>query len=406
MREGWKEIEFGQIATFRNGLNYSKSNHGEGCKIISVSDFKDRFKPIYDTLGEINPKGIVRDNHYLLAGDILFVRSNGNKNLVGRSLFIDENCGVVFSGFCIRARFTSKDILPLFYAYFCQTTIFRKLISNASGGTNIQNLNQSILNKVKVFLPPLQTQKKIASILSAYDDLIENNLRRIQLLEEQAQQTYEEWFVRIRFPGFETAEWNEETGLPVGWRKVKLKDFAEINKMTLKKGFQENIKYIDIASVSTNRINSFTEYNYNKAPGRAKRILRHGDIIWSCVRPNRKSYAVVWKPEENLIASTGFCVISPKQLPTSYLYHYLTTDSFVNYLTNLAGGAAYPAVKSIDFEDADIIVPGIELITKYDNKIKGNLESSWNLQNQNRLLKEARDLLLPRLMMGMIDVEN
>lgn len=279
-------------------------------------------------------------------------------------------------------------------------------IKQISQGAAQDNLSMEKLRTIKFDVPPLKTQRKIAAILSAYDDLIENNLKRIALLEEQAQQTYEEWFVRFRFPGHESVEIDEESGLPEGWEKKRLNEVAKLNSMSLKKDFKGRIKYIDIASVSIGKVDSTITYNFSNAPGRAKRIVQHGDIIWSCVRPNRKSHSVIWNPENNLIASTGFCVISPKYLPTSYLLKYLTTDSFVAYLTNLAGGAAYPAVKTEDFRDAEVVVPKKTIVDKFDNIFKNSLDISSNLQTQNHLLKEARDILLPRLMGGMIDADN
>lgn len=302
---------------------------------------------------------------------------------------------------------TNPEIADPRFVYYClsKDDFFDFMMAGANG-TKMPRGNKQSIPQYKLELPPLTTQRKIASILSAYDDLIENNLKRIKLLEEKAQLTYEEWFVRMKFPGHETTPINEESGLPEGWELKKLSSISHINKRSIRKGFEGVIKYIDIASVSRDSINSTTEYQYNLAPGRAKRIVSHGDIIWSCVRPNRRSHSVIWNPEENLIASTGFCVITPSTLPTSYLYRFLTTDEFVAYLTNRAGGAAYPAVKSIDFEEADIVVPSQDILKRYDEHFRNVFGLVWNLQRQNQLLKEARDILLPRLMTGMIDVES
>ncbi len=286
-------------------------------------------------------------------------------------------------------------------APYCQANI-----KAYGSGSTVEHMRVPDSKKIKLKLPPLPTQKKIASILSAYDDLIENNLKRIKLLEEKAQKTYEQWFVRMQFPGHETTPINAGTGLPEGWCSKRLDEVAKINANSIKKGFNEKIEYIDIASVSPGQINKTTSFEFTDAPGRAKRIMLHGDIIWSCVRPNRKSYAYIWNPENNLIASTGFCVISPKSLPTSYLLQFVTTDSFVGYLNNRAGGAAYPAVKAIDFKEAKVVVPSTEMVNKYNNVFGGNLELKWALQEQNHYLKEARDILLPRLMTGMVDVDK
>lgn len=254
-------------------------------------------------------------------------------------------------------------------------------------------------------MPPISIQTKIASILSPYDDLIENNLKRIKLLEELAQRTYEEWFVKFKVNG-EQLEINGETGLPEGWEKKRLDEVASINSKSVKKDFEGLLKYVDISSVSTGRIDSWIEYDFTNAPGRARRIVNHGDIIWSCVRPNRKSYSMIWNPEINLIVSTGFAVITPISLPSSYLYQFLTTDTFVSYLTNLATGATYPAVTSQAFEDAEITIPNRVLVESFDLKFRPSIDLIWNLTKQNQFLKEARDILLPRLMVGAIDIDR
>jgi len=164
----WKEVRLGEIATFRNGLNYNKDNFGSGIKVINVSDFKDNSFPEYSKIGELDKSVIRTDNDLLLENDILFVRSNGNRELVGRSLFIKNLLEPIsFSAFTIRLRFTATNIEPLFFSHFFNSQTFRKKLSSQSIGTNINNLNQDILNNLHIPLPPLPTQQRIAAILSA-----------------------------------------------------------------------------------------------------------------------------------------------------------------------------------------------------------------------------------------------
>jgi type I restriction enzyme S subunit len=133
-------------------------------------------------------------------------------------------------------------------------------------------------------------------------------------------------------------------------------------------------------------------------------VVKHGDIIWSCVRPNRRSHAVIWNPPENLIVSTGFAVITPVAAMTSFIYYATTTDAFVGYLENHARGAAYPAVVAADFERALILVPSKQLLKSFDEIVEPMLSQIHNLHLQNQKLRAARDLLLPRLMSGDIAV--
>lgn len=284
-----------------------------------------------------------------------------------------------------------------FVKYLFDATIKARARQFSQGATQ-DNLSQEKLLSLEFDVPPVAEQSRIADILSAYDDLIENNRRRMGLLEESARLLYREWFVRLRFPGHEHTPIVD--GVPEGWERKTLGEVTHINQRNIANAFDGEIEYIDIASVSRNSVNETTTYDFRDAPGRARRIVRHGDIIWSCVRPNRRSHAVIWQPAENVVASTGFVVISPKSLPTSFLYQAVTTDLFVGYLENHAKGAAYPAVVSGDFERATILVPPTALLTAFDDFSEPLLWQAQNLRLQNQKLRTARDLLLPRLMSG------
>ncbi|MEI6293730.1 MAG: restriction endonuclease subunit S [Methanomicrobiales archaeon] len=409
-RSTWPLVHFGEIAEFRNGLNFTKENFGKGIKVIGVSDFQDYIIPRYDELVEINPEGVVKNEDFLKEGDILFVRSNGNRNLIGRNLFL--KCvreRIAHSAFTIRARLISKNADPRFYAYLFRSSLIRETMSAQGSGTNINNLNQRILSDMEVPIPPFQTQQKIAAILSAYDDLIENNTRRIKILEEMAQDIYREWFVHFRFPGHEGVRMVEsELGLvPEGWEILPLKNIAEINSESVKRNQEpKEIGYIDIASVSTGRIDNINWMKFSDAPGRARRIVHHGDIIWSMVRPNRKSYCLIIEPDPNTIVSTGFAVIRCKKIPYTFLYHSLTKNDFVSYLTNNATGAAYPAVKTEDFENAKIVFPSNILLEQFHKIIEPFYSVIQNLSMKNTNLRRSRDLLLPKLIRGEIDVSD
>ncbi|WP_179348755.1 restriction endonuclease subunit S [Winogradskyella pacifica] len=400
--------------TFINGGSWTANEYADsGYPVLKVSNF-DKASISYNELSYLQESSFGKyKKNELKLHDIVIATVGSHPSLInsaaGRCITVPKDAvGLLLNQNALCLRSNNLDFIDQRYlGYLCKSQLFQHFIQQrGKGAANQMRIPIGGIKSFEIDFPEIETQRKIASILSGYDDLIENNLKRIKLLEEQAQQTYEEWFVRFKFPGYEDVDIDAVSGLPVGWDLKKLNEVSKINSKSLKKDFKGKIKYIDIASVSIGKIDSTTTYGFSEAPGRAKRIVQHGDIIWSCVRPNRKSHSVIWNPEDNLIASTGFCVISPKSLPTSYLLKYLTTDSFVAYLTNLAGGAAYPAVKAIDFKDADVVVPSKNLLDKFDNKFRKVLEVSNNLQNQNQHLKEARDILLPRLMSGMIDLNS
>lgn len=223
----WDKVKLGNVAEFSNGINFGKEAYAKGIKLISVSNFGNRFSPEYDSLEEIKDD-VVRESDLLHNGDIIFVRSNGNKELIGRCMLIkDLPDKVTYSGFCIRARLkdTTKND-PVFWTYHFKNQAFRKAMSGTAIGANIQNLSQGRLSAYEAVIPDIDSQRRIAEILSTYDNLIENNQKQIKLLEEAAQRLYKEWFVDFRFPGYEDVKIVD--GVPEGWRKQKISDFGEI----------------------------------------------------------------------------------------------------------------------------------------------------------------------------------
>lgn len=292
--------------------------------------------------------------------------------------------------------------------FLCELLGLSSLKDRLDSGSAQSQITINSLEPFRIKLPCLSIQQKIAAILSAYDDLIENNLKRIKLLEEMAQITYEEWFVRLKFPGHKTTPLDSETGLPVGWYEAEITAISFINANSIKtKDAPETIKYIDIASADTGFYQEPEAMSFAEAPSRARRKVNFGDTIFSTVRPNRKTYSLILEDDPMLVASTGFAVLTPK-IEGTFPFVYLTVanQSFVDRAVAVAGGAAYPAINQNDFEKIKIIKPDDALIKLFSEKVINNFIAKRTLIKQNQLLKEARDILLPRLMTGMIDVEQ
>jgi type I restriction enzyme S subunit len=296
-----------------------------------------------------------------------------------------------------------------FIFYLFNSKPVRQQIRGSASGTKIRHTAPSRIAEVKVSNPPLPIQQRIAGILSAYDELIENSQRRIKILEAMARALYREWFVHFRFPRYEDIPRVPSPlgEIPQGWEVKKLSAVAKVNRAQINaRGAPEELHYIDISSVSPGQIDSTTTYAYAAAPGRARRVVQHGDILWSCVRPNRRSHAQVMHPEPNTIASTGFAVLTATGVPFTFLYCATTTDDFVSYLINNATGAAYPAVTAPTFDRADLLVPSSELLKKFGDATIPIAEEVYTLQRQIQNLRRTRDLLLPRLLSGQIHIDT
>jgi len=382
----WEKVEISQLGDVVTGNTPPRKNpelYGDFIPFIKPTDIEidRRFTPnpeeCYSELGfekyrkSLIPKG---------ATCVVTIGSIGKKITQAiTDCFINQAVNAVIANENYNADF-------IFYLLKNNLDKVKGLDSGTSSGR--ENVSKSSFSSIEVkVVKHLPTQRKIASILAAYDDLIENNLRRIKLLEEKA---------FLRYKGIVKSEKLE---------KLKLSKVAILNEDSLKTTSSlDKLIYVDIASVSTGSIDNKTEFDINEAPGRAKRILKHQDIIWSCVRPNRKSYSFVWKPEENLIASTGFAVITAKTIPATFLYQLVTANEFVNYLENHAKGATYPAVTASDFEEATIQVASDLIMKEYNEEVYQCFELKHILEKQNIKLREARDILLPKLMNGQIEV--
>lgn len=187
MLEGWEQYRLGEITSFKNGLNFTRAEVGEVIKIVGVSDFKNKAKlDSTDQLATIQVSAAVRDNELLKSGDLLFVRSNGNKALIGRCLYfpvVQER--LAFSGFTIRGRVKTAVLDPLFASYLMRSQLVLDQIFLGGSGTNISNLSQEILANIVVQVPCLIEQQRIAQVLSTWDQAIEATERLLSNTERQ-----------------------------------------------------------------------------------------------------------------------------------------------------------------------------------------------------------------------------
>lgn len=384
----WKKVKIKDIAILDNSINFNKSAYASGIKIIGVSDFKDRFSPDFSTLQEVKEE-IVRSEDYLQPGDILFVRSNGNRDLVGRCMLIDKNILSTFSGFCIRLRINDKNTYnPYFFTYHFKAPLFRKSIAGSAIGANIQNLSQNRLGNYELNIPEYFIQCRIAEILFRYDSLIENYQKQIKLLEEAAQRLYKEWFVDLRFPGYEKTKIVD--GVPEGWEKKKVGDLLCKVQRTrqVPATYYQRTGLIPIIDQGKDYIAGYTNDNgclvkVDDIPyiifGDHTRILKYINFSFA------KGADGV-----QLIMSNNH-----RRMPQSLLYASLVNIDLSNY--SYARHFKY-------LKEQVILLPSEDLSKKYDDVVSFFYRDIKNLRKQMCNITEARDRLLPKLMSGEIEV--
>jgi len=169
--EGWVERPLGEMAMFRNGINFTKSSRGESVKIVGVKDFQQNFWAPLAGLDAVTTEGTLPDSDTLQEGDLLFVRSNGNMELIGRSILVGKVADkITHSGFTIRARFNCKGVVPKFVCRFLKSNTARRKMIDSGIGTNIKSLNQATLSSLVVPLPSTVEQTRLAKQLEAIED--------------------------------------------------------------------------------------------------------------------------------------------------------------------------------------------------------------------------------------------
>ena len=244
-------------------------------------------------------------------------------------------------------------------------------------------------------IPPFTEQQTIAGVLGALDDKIELNRRMNETLEALAQTIFKSWFVDT------TA-----TKLPKAWRFAKISELCEINSWTLsKKDALDHVEYVEISEVSRGNIGNIKPYERGEEPSRARRRLRHGDTVLSTVRPDRGSYFLCLNPSPNLIASTGFAVLTPTKAPWSFIHAAMTQTDTFQYLGQHADGGAYPAVRPEVIGALEVPWPDTtEIPDKFHRACASLYERAEHNRRETRTLAALRDALLPKLLSGELRV--
>lgn len=411
---------------------------GKYYDIISGYAFKSKdLKDVDDIpvvkIGNIsNGKNIVRENlqyvsndllkinkkYHIEKGDVLISLTGSHMNqpnsIVGRSCrsydkqvyLLNQRAGKVLR----------KEDFSLDYIYYVlQTKAMKEMIvCRAYGAANQVNVSPSSITDIKWNFPSVSAANRIASILSTYDTLIENNTKRIRLLEKMAENLYKEWFVRFRFPGHEKVEM--ENGLPKGWKVEKLGEWG-INLDTGKRpkgGIDDSLKdgYPSLGAECIKELASFDYSSVRLVPKTFYDGLKRGKNTGNDILLY-KDGAYIGKvtmfrdkfPYAHYAINEHVFFVSPKDKEyKNYLYFTLHQYEYFQLMQNLNRNAAQPGLSRGDVERIKMVIPSWDIITLYNNNVEPILKVIFKLAKQNTLLARQRDLLLPRLISGKLEV--
>ncbi len=406
--EGWKRIKIGELGKVITGNTPPKKDPTNyGCEYPFIKptdmDLDRRYVTTWDE--NYSEKAFKKYKNSYIPPRATGVVTIGT---VGEKIFqADRYC---FTNQSVNVVIANEDYDEDFVYYLLKINLPKVLIANPGTASGRHHVSKSNFCAIKIDVPKsIETQRKIANILSAYDNLIENNLKRIKLLEEQAQQTYEEWFVRFKFPGYENVEFDEESGLPVGWERVKIKDIGIVvtgkTPPTSKdENYNGEIPFIKTPDMANFPYITETNQTLSKVGAQTQKgkYLPKNSLVVSCIG-SAGAYGLVSK-EAHTNQQINAIKFNEDKF-TFYIYGF--AKSLKELLEALgSNGATMTNVNKSKFENIEIVKPIDDLLNRFHNNVKNNFELILNLQNQNQLLKEARDILLPRLMGGIIDVEE
>ncbi len=361
------------------------------------------------------------------AEDIAFI----TKGTVGRVGFLRPlQPRVVFAPQVSYWRVTDRQSLnPSFLYYLLRGQEFQANLHavKTHGSMVADYVSLTDQRNFRLTIPPLEDQAKIAQILGSLDDKIDLNRRMNETLEAMARAIFKSWFVdfdpvRAKMEGRQPVGIDAETAalfpdsfeesdlgeMPIGWEPCRVGDVADVNGWTLGgKDALDHVRYIEISEVMRGEIFSIAEYTRGSEPSRARRRLRHGDTVLSTVRPDRGAYFLCLNPDESLIASTGFAVITPKKVPWSFAFAALAREEILQELGHLADGGAYPAVRPEVIANRDIITPGNpRILEQFHVRCEPLYLRVDASRRESKSLAAIRDALLPKLLSGEIHVKD
>ncbi|MGO1372294.1 MAG: restriction endonuclease subunit S [Senegalia sp. (in: firmicutes)] len=394
----WREVKLGEIVELSQGLAINKqSKHlqtedSSQLPLLRIADMKEN-KIIRYISKKVNKRFIAQPD------DIIYTRT-GQVGLVFR-----EQYGVVHNN-CFKVHPNVKVINRDFLYWILKGKYMYDYVNILASGAAQPDLTHSKFKNIKITIPDLKTQEKIADVLSAYDELIENNNRRIEILEKTAEEIYKEWFVRMRFPGYKDTKF--EKGIPEGWEVKRVGDLGRVETgktpSTKKDSYYGgNIMFVKTPDMHNNLFTLNTEIYLSKegSDSQVKKLLPKNSIMVSCIGTG------------GVVSINGELAHTNQQINSIILrdlklreWAYFTLKSMKEIIELFGStGATMTNLSKGKFKNLKILHPTYELIERFNVVSKEIFEETKHLNLQNQNLIKQRDLLLPRLMNGTIEVK-
>ena len=394
----YEKIEIGQLVALSQGFainkktNHHISDEPTNLHLLRIGDMKDGNFSIF-------VKNTIPEKFIAKESDIIFTRT-GQVGLVFRKQY-----GVVHNN-CFTVTTIDEDILLQEFIYYAlqEKSFYEEAVSRATGAAQ-PDLSHGAFNSIQIYLPPIESQRKITNILNAYDILIENNKKQIKLLEEAAERLYREWFVDLHFPGYENTEIID--GVPEGWKKQKISEFGEIitgktPSTTKKQYYGGNIPFVKIPDMHNCVYPIVTEFTLTTegANTQKNKFIPKNGIMVSCIATVGLVNIAIETCQTN--QQINSIVLNDEQ---DLYYTYFTMKRLKALLEGVgSNGATMTNVNKTKFGNLEVLYPSNNLRKDYFDYCKPIFEKIYALSIGVHKLSQVRDGLLPKLMSGEIEV--
>lgn len=412
----WEKVKLGDVSTCIQpgpfGSQLHNSDYSEsGTPIIMPKDMIDG-KISHSNLvfvGEEHTKRLCR--HQVHSGNLMVAR----KGDVRKCVFITENEeGWMTGSDCLKVALKEDVCHPKFIYYQLRSPFIGRWLEKISIGATMPSINTGLLSGIELMLPPLKVQKRIADILSAYDDLVENNQKQIKLLEEAAQRLYKQWFIDLKFPGHETTKIVD--GIPEGWSSVTLGDiYGKIESGSRPKGGIDSSIRDGVVSVGAENVIGLGQYNYS-----SEKLVSH-EFYENVKRGKIEDRDILVYKDGAYIGKTSlfqdefprkimmvnehvFLVNTKNPMYQYYLFFTLNRKEYYDKIQKLNKNSAQPGINQDALKSLVVVLPENGVIKRFDDFVSPLVKKLFSLAKQNYELSQSRDRLLPKLMNNEIEV--
>ncbi len=406
----WTQTRLGDLIETQKGFAFKSGWYTDiGRPIVKVSNFTD---DSVDSSGLVCIPEEIASAYlkYKLKADDVVIQTVGSwptnpASVVGKCVLIPSAvAGALLNQNAVKIS-PAKNIDAKFLYYLLRSDDFKSyIISTAQGAASQAAITLEAIRAFEYMIPPLSVQQRIAGILSAYDEMIENNQRRIRILEEMARSLYREWFVHFRYPGHESVPLVDSSfgQIPQGWEVKKLGDIAEDMRRNIPKvKLDQPQSYVGLEHIPRRSL-ALDSWETASELGSNKLAFKKGEVLFGKIRPYFHKVSIA--PFDGLCSADTIVIRSRQPEHYAIVVGCVSSDEFVAHATATSNGSKMPRANWSVLEEYPVAIPSLAIARQFSAVVKPAIQQMQTLIFQTANLRRTRDLLLPRLLSGQVNL--